>query len=810
MKRLLRHAIRVFVLLFALAVALAVSGALWLSRRPIELDFLTPRLEEALSTPDGLAVEIGRSVLTVRGRHGLEVLLLDVGVRAGDRELAHLPQVAVDLAGRKLLRGRVVVAGVELEAPAVRVVRGADGRLDVELGGPARDAESASPLDQLVERLGSIEGLSRFRIRNGSLEVEDRALDLRWRAPRTDVAVHRRGDGLTLEADLDVELGGTPGRASAQMDWTGGDTARARATLAGVDLRPVLRALLGTAPGQLPSLPVDGEVESEWVLGDVVHPRSAHFALADARDPRAGGLGLEAEGSLDGDPSQGSLAAELRLRELDVAALGRYWPAELAAGTRAWVLEHIPAGRVSDARVRIAGRVDLLGGNGFEILDVNGVFEAEGLRVHTLEALPTAEEVRASAHFDLGGWRFAVHGARAGEVDVRSGDVSIATPKDADARLEIALDLAAPLAAVVGILTPPPFELLPQFDTDPGRVQGRAQGTLLLGFPLIDTLGPELVEVGAQADLTGAEVHHPATGIDLREGEVHIDVAGGELVVSGDIRVEELPFQGMLRDRYGEGDGIEQIGLSGSVLPEDPLDLQVDLAVDATRDSAGWRRAELHASQGGPRVTTALYESNPEGRTLSIRSGDLGALLDALLEERLLIGGKLQLDASGAPEDPLAGPFELNDFTLRRARLLARLLEALSLTGLRKAFVSEGLRWTRFAGHLAQQDGHIDITEARAVGPQLAVSLEGQVLLDGGQIDVTGSVVPLSDVSRLVKLIPILGSLATGRDDALISAPYRATGTLDDPEIDVDEWSTLIPSALRSLVPKRSPPAAKP
>jgi len=94
------------------AAVLVVGALAWrLSRGPIDLPSLTPRLQAALSAPDGSAiVRIGSTALVWDPSHrDLDVRARDVQVSGADgRVLATLPALAIGIAPGALLRGAVM------------------------------------------------------------------------------------------------------------------------------------------------------------------------------------------------------------------------------------------------------------------------------------------------------------------------------------------------------------------------------------------------------------------------------------------------------------------------------------------------------------------------------------------------------------------------------------------------------------------------------------------------------------------------------------------------------------------------------
>ncbi len=793
-----------------LVLAVLAGGLAWLARHPVELPFLTPRIEAALARADGSKrLEIARTQLAFDLSEGIVVRLIDArALDAHGGETVRFPELAVDLSARELLRGRIAVTGLELDSPAARVVREADGRVDVVLEdqAPAVPADEA-PLQLLLAELAdpatALGLLQRVWIHDAELRFEDRVLGLSFAAPRVELELERQPDGLAARAELALDLDGSPGELSIRVSWSwGASHAVVESRLTRVDLRPLLAAFLEPAErAGLPSIPVGGSIESRWQLDAGLAPVEASFSLAGAlraAAPRVSGPDFTLSGSLAGDGSGDRLDLELRLEPLEVSGLGRWWPAALAGETRAWVVENVPSGRVRNARVALSARVERRKPVRAELISLTGGLEAEALEVRYLAPLPEARGVEASASFDAARWDFAIAGGEVRDVAIRGGRVSILGLRGkAVPRLDLELALEAPVPSLLEILKLPPLELAPEFESE--RLQGQAQGRLTLALPLEDPK-PEDVEFGVEADVRDAAISFAAPSPSFDGGELHVSVRRDELAVSGTGRVGGRPARFSFARHLPDASGIDRFELSGTLekLAERP---PLGFEMHAERNAERWLEGEARFELEGGRHTSAVYTAQRSDRVLAVRSADLGALIAAFSGSKRLQGGRLRVDgAAPDPAAPLAGSFELAHFTLAETAILSRLLELLRLRELRARLVADGLEWTTVQGDFRQVAGGVEIRGAHGAGGSLAFTLDGTVELGSREVALRGEIVPIPSVNTLVREIPLLGRLATGGGGGLVSAPFRVSGTLDAPLVRVDPWSTLVPAPLRKLV----------
>ena len=190
-------------------LVLLVLVALWrLSTGPVQLDFLTPRIEKALSDPEaGLSVRIGSTVLTWGGRRrSIDIHTRNVRIR--DREglaVAALPELAIRLSLRALIQGTIAPIIIEVVGARLNLVRSADAgfRLDRGRAGaeaPAAEADFSQILPAVIEQLMSepvvdrpFSFLTTFRFIGGRISVDDRKLSRVWEAPLADIELRRVG-----------------------------------------------------------------------------------------------------------------------------------------------------------------------------------------------------------------------------------------------------------------------------------------------------------------------------------------------------------------------------------------------------------------------------------------------------------------------------------------------------------------------------------------------------------------------------------------------------------------------------------------
>ena len=88
----------------------------------------------------------------------------------------------------------------------------------------------------------------------------------------------------------------------------------------------------------------------------------------------------------------------------------------------------------------------------------------------------------------------------------------------------------------------------------------------------------------------------------------------------------------------------------------------------------------------------------------------------------------------------------------------------------------------------------------RIYGAALGITARGRVNFSDDKIALEGTLVPAYAINSILGEIPIIGSLLVGGEgEGVVAATYTITGSLDDPQIDVNKLSALAPGFLRGL-----------
>ena len=227
------------------------------------------------------------------------------------------------------------------------------------------------------------------------------------------------------------------------------------------------------------------------------------------------------------------------------------------------------------------------------------------------------------------------------------------------------------------------------------------------------------------------------------------------------------------------------------------------LAVSATNDGRVVQRLSVEGRTGAS--TSFLAQIAPEagGRQFTVGADDAGQLLRGLDLVRTMQGGRLSVRGhydDAQLDRPLSGTATIEDFRIRNAPALGKLLQAMTLYGLVEVMQGPGLGFNRLIAPFRLTDDTLDLSEARAFSTSLGLTAKGRINLDTQAIDMQGTIVPAYFFNSLLGNIPVLGKLfSPERGGGLFAASYTLRGPLNDPEVFVNPLTALTPGFLRGL-----------
>lgn len=226
------------------------------------------------------------------------------------------------------------------------------------------------------------------------------------------------------------------------------------------------------------------------------------------------------------------------------------------------------------------------------------------------------------------------------------------------------------------------------------------------------------------------------------------------------------------------------------------------IQADAVREDGLWRSIDVKAGLGsGDPVSAALFPGGAADRHLRLTSANAGRTLRGLGLFANARGGSLRIEADIADGEALTrmdGRIEAENFLILPSSRLSDVLEKGRTDGLEALVGEDGTRFDRMIVPFTLSDGVIDIEGARANGPSIGLTLEGQVDRKLERVNVNGVIVPAYALNALLGRIPLVGTLFSGGEGGgMFAVSYRVKGALPEPELEVFPLTALAPGILR-------------
>ncbi len=184
------------------------------------------------------------------------------------------------------------------------------------------------------------------------------------------------------------------------------------------------------------------------------------------------------------------------------------------------------------------------------------------------------------------------------------------------------------------------------------------------------------------------------------------------------------------------------------------------------------------------------------GTGVRIQSADAGGVIrDAGLTPNAQKGTLdiVMTPVVGAASGTYDGQFLIEGIRLRKAPVLADLLDAISVVGLLDQLSGPGIRFGTVDGQFRLTRDTLIIRDAAAVGPSLGISANGHYDLNTKNIDILGVISP-------VYFVNAIGRVISRRGEGLFGFNYRMSGPASDPSIGVNPLSILTPGILREFL----------
>lgn len=532
-----------------------------LSWGPLNLDFLTPQIEEAFKAPQvGISATIGHTQLVWRKWHRLfEIDLVDVQFQKDQNpQWISIEHIGVSFRFYRFLLGEVSLEKLRFYHPHVLFEKDEKGEYALGLGQSALSQDFA--LENLLPFfalsgpstvLGKLNEVTKISIIEAHTFLRDQEANQEWELPKTTCVLRRKLDGFRIELILQPQQGA--GALKAEFAHQIG-SARFDVNL---DLDHISFESLLKKKGPI-FCPLNPEIlDFDDALNflqcwDVPLNGKVHLAAVPAT--------LQViEGTCDVDLGKGTLTSTmptllpfvitsgnvslvLSPHEIDLKKVGLLSEEALFQFSGKLVSPNSPLSLLEPMQMghfmEIEGKmedfpIDYLevlwpkdlavparewltqnlrmgviteatflfkgheGESGFKVDGLDGTLAGKGVEITYLKGLPAAKNVAAQAIFDKTGFNIQVLAGEIDQIKVQEGHVLISALDTDDEQLSLNLKVKGPLPDFLDVIDHKPLEYASYGKIDPKNTKGEGTLSLNLDFPLKATLKFKDVKMAA-------------------------------------------------------------------------------------------------------------------------------------------------------------------------------------------------------------------------------------------------------------------------------------------------------------------------
>lgn len=188
---------------------------------------------------------------------------------------------------------------------------------------------------------------------------------------------------------------------------------------------------------------------------------------------------------------------------------------------------------------------------------------------------------------------------------------------------------------------------------------------------------------------------------------------------------------------------------------------------------------------------------NQSNGNLKVKTSNAGYVLDGFDVYSNMVGGKLDISAkaNGGNYD---GNVTVTEFSIVKAKVLARMLTLGSLTGIADILSGNGISFKKLNSQFHMDKHELTVTDYRMVGAAIGITAKGSIDRDKDIANVSGNIIPSYTANTLLGNIPLIGPVVIG-NDGVFALAYTLTGNVDDPSISVNPLSVLAPGFLKNV-----------
>lgn len=230
-----------------------------------------------------------------------------------------------------------------------------------------------------------------------------------------------------------------------------------------------------------------------------------------------------------------------------------------------------------------------------------------------------------------------------------------------------------------------------------------------------------------------------------------------------------------------------------------------DISIDI--DASGrYDIFKMHADMPEGSFRLDFDFNRQQGDVFVFQTDNAGAFLNSFDVYNDMRGGTIEVSGRKDKEDPrsIVGFAVMNNFNVVNAPVLAKIVAFFSMGGLGDALAGDGLFFRKLESDykwIYRRGGSLlEMKKGRTSGNSLGLLFEGAFDMRNGELDVSGTAVPISGLNKFIGKIPLVGDILTGGSGGIFAATYSIKGVSEDPRVTVNPLSALAPGIIRRIL----------
>lgn len=227
-----------------------------------------------------------------------------------------------------------------------------------------------------------------------------------------------------------------------------------------------------------------------------------------------------------------------------------------------------------------------------------------------------------------------------------------------------------------------------------------------------------------------------------------------------------------------------------------------DLGLQLDSKGTAIRKLDLSGRLASGQVTASLANQGRDGNLITLQSTNAGGVMRFLDLYTRLRGGALGARFSPVI-DNMRGRLVMRSFVVENETALGQYRDTLKNAGKLSSYApgsGDSAQFTRLELAFTRTASRIGILDSVVWGPDVGVSLSGDIDYGTDRVNLTGTFVPAYALNNIFSKIPLIGGLLSGgQHGGLFAINFKVSGRVNAPVLTVNPLSAIAPGFLRKI-----------